>query len=848
MYEQSNGPRMTPSRIEVEDGRTLAPQDEVRVDLHVHSCHSDRPYSWFLRSGKSAECYTRPETVHDLATRRGMSLVTLCDHDEISGALELCERQPDNTFISEEVSARFPEDGCVMHTIVLGIDEAQHRELQRLRRNIYELVAYMQQEGISHFLCHPLSSVNRRLKVEHVRKALLMFPALEIRNGTRDELHEAELERVLAQLTPHALAEWASDHPEVPFVVRDARYALVGGSDDHGGLAIARAFTSYRGERSIAGLRAAIRERRTVPSGLHGTAETLSHNVYGVLGGYLRDSGQINVAPNATMESIARGLAAGTGTGANAGPRSLLAPLTRHLFTAAARERVTLDLLRNAGHTDEVQRQLLKVAEGSLIQGGRDTLGALMDNISNQRLAAVADALPDVLRTMLLAVPYILGTRYQAADRGTALGIVDALGITRERTTPPRVAIVTDVIDSIDGVSLGLRRLAAAARRAELPLYLVGAGTGDAVHVDDNEIVRVPTVLNKAFEFYPDYAWSVPHLPALMRWFVDEKIDIVQCATPGPMGVMALAAARILGLRVVAQYHTEVPEYATRLTGDPVVGSIMGAVVSWFYRQAELCLAPSQAIAERLIGYGVEPEQVVRVPRGIDLGLFSPDRSDRSIFERWGLGGRPVMLYVGRVSKEKNVDAVIDAYARVRAARPDVALLIVGDGPYAAQIGERAAPLGGVMAGPLSGADLAAVYASADVFAFPSETETFGNVVVEAQASGLPVVVAGGGGAHEQVLQGVTGLVVDGQRPDELATAVLTILADSTLRARMSRAAHRFAQRFDLDAAARGTFAIYRRFLQGERPVAEPEPSVQPAGGTNDADRTVARRVAAPEG
>src|SRR5689334_984851 len=104
--------------------------------MHVHSEHSDKPYSWFLRSGQAAECYTSVDEVYALAKRRGMDLVKLADHDTIGGALELCARHPGDTFASVEVSARFPEDGCIVHVIAVAIDEARHRELQRLRRNV----------------------------------------------------------------------------------------------------------------------------------------------------------------------------------------------------------------------------------------------------------------------------------------------------------------------------------------------------------------------------------------------------------------------------------------------------------------------------------------------------------------------------------------------------------------------------------------------------------------------------------------------------------------------------------------------------------------------------------------
>lgn len=794
------------------------PQDDVaddssvvRVDLHVHSCHSARPYSYFLRSGKAAECYTRPETVLDLARRRGMDLVTLCDHDEIAGALELCARA-EHAFVSEEVSARFPEDGCVMHVIALGITEAQHVELQRLRRNVYELAAYMAAERIAHFLCHPLSSVNRRLEVTHIRKALLMFGALEIRNGTRDELHEQELSAIIAGLSPAVLASWASDYPDVPWITRDARYATVGGSDDHGGLAIARAFTQFRGERSLTGLKTALAERTTEAGGLHGSAATLSHNVYGVLGGYLRETGQLPIGDGPIGPQLVALVAQNATPAATGHPRGLLAPLARPLFTAAAREGVSFSMLAAAGHTDETQAKLTRVVDGALLAANRAAINTLADASDDRAIARAVDAVPDVLRGALLSLPYILGARYQGADRATARTMARQLGFGGDAPANPRVAVITDTIDDVNGVALGLRRLAAASQRAGLPLELVGPGFGDDVVRDRDGVVRMPPLLRRSLDMYPEMTWAIPHLPAMMRWLSDEKIDIVQCATPGPMGLAGLAAAKLLSLPVVAQYHTEVPEYATRLSGDPVVGDVVGAVVAWFYRQADLCLAPSRTVVGRLEELGVRPHRIAQIPRGVDLSLFHPDHRDTHMLARWGLAGRRVVLYVGRLSKEKNLDALVEAFRRVRTTRPDIALVLVGDGPHAPALLSTAGSPDVMHLGVLRGEALATMYASADVFAFPSETETFGNAVVEAQAAGLPVVVASRGAAHETVHHGVTGLVVDGQA-GELATAIATLLDDAALRTRMGRAAHRIAQRHDLDLAARAGFELYRRLL-----------------------------------
>jgi glycosyltransferase involved in cell wall biosynthesis len=274
------------------------------------------------------------------------------------------------------------------------------------------------------------------------------------------------------------------------------------------------------------------------------------------------------------------------------------------------------------------------------------------------------------------------------------------------------------------------------------------------------------------------------------------------------MGLAGLIAARMLGLPAIAQYHTEVAEYAGRLTGLPMVQGVVEPIVGWFYRQAELCLAPSEAVERRLRALGVPAERVRRIRRGVDLELFQPARRDRGALARFGIGGGPVVLYVGRLSREKNLEALLRAWAEVHAARPDAHLLVVGEGPLAhAVAGQRP---GTIAAGPLVGEALATAFASADAFAFPSETETFGNVVVEAAASGLPAVVASRGAAHEHVVDGETGLVIDGADPRSLAGALLALLGDPERRERMGRTARAHAARYDMGAAVHATWEIYR--------------------------------------
>lgn len=367
----------------------------------------------------------------------------------------------------------------------------------------------------------------------------------------------------------------------------------------------------------------------------------------------------------------------------------------------------------------------------------------------------------------------------------------------------PRIAIISDTVDDTNGVSIGLRRFVAASRRAGHEVHLVGAAKPDVV----DEVVRIPSAMTASLPIYPDMTWSVPELPPLAS-FLARSADLVQLATPGPVGIAGLVAARMLGLPVIAQYHTEVAEYAARMTGLPMVRGIVEPIVGWFYKQADTCLAPSAAVAQRLASFGIAEDRIWRVQRGVDRELFDPARRDRRALARFGITDEPVVLYVGRLSKEKNLDALTAAWATVHSERPDARLLVVGgEGPLRGTFRKP----GMIEAGGLFGEELATVFASADVFAFPSETETFGNVVVEAAASGLPAIVASAGAAHEHVRDGVTGRVVNGQNPQELAKAIVQLIGDPALRIRMSLAAHVHAGQYDLDAAVCSTWALYDR-------------------------------------
>jgi len=168
-------------------------------------------------------------------------------------------------------------------------------------------------------------------------------------------------------------------------------------------------------------------------------------------------------------------------------------------------------------------------------------------------------------------MPALLGARWHAHDILSARRYGAGLGVATPRRPSPRVAVLTDTVDDVNGVAIGLRRLRRAARRRRLRPAPGVVGQGDHLSVDDEEadgVVRVPALVRHRMADYPTWELGLPHLPSLLNYLIENQIDLVQCSTPGPVGVMGLLAARLAGIPVVGQYHTDLPEYCTRITGD----------------------------------------------------------------------------------------------------------------------------------------------------------------------------------------------------------------------------------------------------------------------------------------
>lgn len=280
---------------------------------------------------------------------------------------------------------------------------------------------------------------------------------------------------------------------------------------------------------------------------------------------------------------------------------------------------------------------------------------------------------------------------------------------------------------------------------------------------------------------YRGLRFGLPAKGRLLRAWRRERPDIVQVATEGPLGASAIAAARRLGIPVVSEFHTNFHAYSRHYGFGWLEGLIAGHLRR-LHNRSRFALVPTTAIAQELAGQGYRSLRVIS--RGVDTLLFTPARRSASLRAQWGATEDDlVVAYVGRIAPEKNLPLVLRAFATIRQARPDAKLLFVGDGPARKRL-EAEHPQH-LYAGIRRGEELAMYYASADLFLFPSLTETFGNVTAEALASGLAVLAYDHAAAAELIRDGDNGVLVHAGDDAAYLAAAQHLATDAAAQARI---------------------------------------------------------------
>ncbi len=317
---------------------------------------------------------------------------------------------------------------------------------------------------------------------------------------------------------------------------------------------------------------------------------------------------------------------------------------------------------------------------------------------------------------------------------------------------------------------------------------LVVVASRSDLHLSNIPIKNFPPIGEFELPEYELQKLSFPPILQMLNYIQREKFTEIIISTPGPVGLTALLAAKMLNLQTSGIYHTDFPQYIGILTEDSFLESVAWGYMHWFYGQLDTVFVNSEEYRQSWIKRGLDSTKLKILPRGLDTDLFHPARRDSAFFERFGpCNGEVRLLYVGRISREKDLDLLAAAYRRLRKEGLPVQLFVVGHGPYSEAFAKSLPEAH--FTGYLKGTGTRQAYASADIFVFPSTTDTFGNVILEAQASGLPVVVSDSGGPKELVEENGNGLITKSHDVEDFARAIRVLVTNSALREQMSRSA-----------------------------------------------------------
>ncbi len=383
-----------------------------------------------------------------------------------------------------------------------------------------------------------------------------------------------------------------------------------------------------------------------------------------------------------------------------------------------------------------------------------------------------------------------------------------------------RIAVVTETYPpEVNGVALTLQRVVLGLREHGHSVQLVRPRqASEAQQPQTGDVL----MRGMAIPRYPHLQLGLPSRRQLEPLWTRQRPDLVHIATEGPLGWSALRVARKLRIPVTSDFRTNFHAYSSHYGMGWLSKPIM-AYLRRFHKQTLTTMVPTRGLAERLSQAGFERLQVVA--RGVDTGIFDPARRDEALRASWGAGpDTPVLLCVGRLAREKNLPLLVRAYAQARLVQPDLKLVLVGDGPLRAEL-QALAP-DAVFTGQLDRPELARHYASADIFGFPSQTETFGNVVLEAMASGLAVLAYDYAAASENITAGHTGLLATLDDAQAFVRQLAELAQDAGLRLRLRAAARDAARQNDWDGIVAQIETVMKLAIAGGQAGDRPRPSI----------------------
>ena len=781
---------------------------------------SAHPSEWFLQRVGTRESYTTPEQVYTSAKGMGMDFVTLTDHNQIDGVMLLKERYPADVFTGVEITTYFPEDHCKIHVLVYGFTAGQFQDMESLRSDIYQLREFIYRQNLAHSVAHATFNINKKLDISHIERLFLLFNYFEAFNGARTKGANTGFAGILESLEPGTIGDLYRKYRIEPYGENPWKKGLTGGSDDHAGMFIGETYTSVPSAFSSEDFLRKLWEKQSVPGGRHNSFQGLALTIY----------------------KIAYDFSKNKSTGL---PKSLLGMINGLLFDGenlAFKSRFMLNMVKREKTQNRIdfKRRIAELVEEfdrikhlssdtkvaavytMVAEFTDELLTSFFENIGKNLSAGDINELmrniSGLIPVVFLSLPYI--TTFNILNESRKLQ--DRLNESFDCKIDGRnknILWFTDTLTDLNGPSETIQHLARLSNDNGLQLQPVTCLLPEEMTKKlPPQVLSLPTLWTYNPSEFSLYTLRFPSILKSLQIINDQQPDEIIVSTPGPIGLLGVLAAKLLHVRCRGIFHSDFAGQATQILCDESVHSMIDDYQRWFYSLCDEIKVPTGEYLNLLSNRGYDPGKMSVFRRGIEKDIFKPlDNARIGMEKEYGIPRKGfTLVYAGRISREKRMDFIGDLFLRVAEEIPDAAMVFCGTGPepYFTAFRQRMGAYGNVyFPGKLDRYDLPLIYSGSDLFLFPSTTDTFGMVVMEAQACGLPVIVSDVGGPKEIIRDGSTGFVVKAGAPEEWLDKIIEIhqsmaACPERYRAMRTAARHHIINTFSWNASLADLFDL----------------------------------------
>jgi glycosyltransferase involved in cell wall biosynthesis len=808
-------------------------KDGFKIDLHSHTKFSNKPTNHLTKKIVNGESITEPIDAYKRAMDIGLSLYTATDHDTIEGNLYLLSKGIDVP-ISLEVTARFPnpkkKKRCKIHVLTYDLPkenaEIIFNEINKRRDNIFDLINYYDEKKILYMCAHPTYSVNDLLTFDKFEQLLLLFNHFEL-NGSKHRRTNQGVQEIINNITINTLEKLADKyHIDNPKICK--KYANKCGQDAHilgtiDNTFVGRSFTFNPDAKSIDDLFNK-ENNKNIPIIQHSTPNTLTYVLYNIVR-------QFNLKGSSIEEYIALDknlkekyeLFNGESISCNSFSKKTKYffgkiiygknPFVNYLKEEYSKTHpifFIVDSFRKAKLTEVIKNNPIENFMPFLHDVVLDATKEYIKNRNEYPKSTVFfntfGTLGDIVDiSKWLSIPAVSYKIFHETINFTEEAKKRYVNNSYDVNEQPRIAHIFDTFYEVNGPAKYAQGLIKTAKKFNLPYNILTCSNNQSTMGE----VCIPSIYEYIPEEYSIQPIRFPDSYVLMEYIVNNRINNIHIATPGPLGLTAQIIGRILGIKTFATYHTRIPQYVYSLTGEYRIEDITWNFLKNHYDYVDSLYALCCDDLEDLEHHGIKATGIL--PRGIDTNRFFPDYS-----KKYNDG----KLHIGtscRISKDKNIHYAPLVIERILKKYKNVHFHFMGPGPkeylneFLLDIKTRGIEDYVTYHGSLEKEEYVSKLQSLDLFIFYSTEDTFGQTPLEAQNCGVPVIVTDEGGPKDYIIDGENGFIMKGNNIDDTVNTLIYAIENKDMLNHMGNLARKYAKDKNFDNSFLHLYKLYNK-------------------------------------